>query len=229
MTCTVCGGPIKSKRNTSGVCHGTAECRKEAGRIANRKHYRTHKEEAAQEWAAYSVGYKERRAELDRQRLQDPAIRARRQAAVQDFKTRPENADRVREYNRSGRRRYLARADRPCKFAADGCSEMARVGVKFCPEHHRAESKRQYNARRSGLMQRLATRQRMICPWCAESLPADTSLIQVDHIIPRASGLIIDEEWNYQALHRACNLAKSDAITPQAVALAADYGISLAA
>lgn len=227
MTCSVCGGPIKSKRNTSGICHGTAECRKEAGRVANRKHYRAHPEKAAEDWAAYSPSYKERRAELDRQRLQDPDIRAKRRAAVQDFKTRPENAERVREYNQRGRRKYIARADRPC-LSPDGCGLNAKVGTIYCPEHQVIESRR-YQQRATLRKRRvLAERQGWGCPWCSQQLPQSLARAHVDHIIPRCSGLVIEEDWNFQLLHGRCNQQKSGTITPQAIALAAEHGLSLA-
>jgi 5-methylcytosine-specific restriction endonuclease McrA len=86
---------------------------------------------------------------------------------------------------------------------------------------------RQYRARRSGLLTRLAGRQEMLCPWCGEWLPEDMAGVDVDHIIPRASGLVIDEEWNYQALHRACNLTKTDQITPEAIELAGQHGLMI--
>lgn len=228
MPCSVCGGPVKSKRNTSGICNSSVECRRAAQRVADRRYQEAHPEKAAEKWAAYGPGYKERRAELDQKRLRDPEIRARRAAATQDFKTRPENAERVREYNRQGRHRYMARSDRTC-LSPDKCSAYAKVGSKFCPEHQRIEARRHYHRTTAERKQQLAEGQSWICPWCSEYLPPSLARTHVDHIIPKASGLVIEERWNLQLLHSRCNQEKSDRITTQAIALAALHGLSLAA
>lgn len=222
-TCSRCGGPIRSKRNTSGFCHSNPECKREAQKAANRRYHEAHPEKRAEYWAQYSPSYAARRAELDAARWKDPETRAKRVATYDRWRLNPANAERMREHNRNGRLRYLARLDRPCKL----CTVFAVAGSKFCREHARSENRRQYRARRSGLLARLADRQEMLCPWCGEWLPENMALVQVDHIIPRASGLVIDEEWNYQALHRLCNLTKTDQITPEAIELAAQHGLVL--
>lgn len=86
-----------------------------------------------------------------------------------------------------------------------------------------------WRKRRMKILRHLADRQEMICPWCEQSLPLDLSRVDIDHIIPIASGVVIHETWNLQALHRSCNCSKRDKITPQAVALAVEHGLTLAA
>ena len=75
---------------------------------------------------------------------------------------------------------------------------------------------------------RVAERQQWICPWCMDYLPPSLARTHVDHIIPRAI-MPIEEEWNLQLLHARCNQEKSDRITPQAIALAAEHSLSLVA
>jgi len=223
--CQLCGGPV-SKKNTSGFCRKNPECAKKSQAVARARWYATHREQQAANWAAYSPGYAERRAELDTRRRQDPEFRVRTRAAVQEFKTRPENAERVREYNRRGRQKYMSRADRPC-LSADDCTEYAKVGSKFCPEHARVEAVLFYYRTAESRRQALAEAQEWICPWCSDYLPPSLSRTHVDHIIPRASGLVIEEDWNFQLLHGRCNQQKSGKITARAVALAAEHGLIL--
>jgi 5-methylcytosine-specific restriction endonuclease McrA len=185
-----------------------------------------HPEKSAAKWAAYSPGYKQRRAELDAGRRQDPGFREKAREAVQEYKTRPENTERVRAYNRAGRQRYMARADRPCLFPA-GCADHAGVGLKYCPEHHRAEANRRYRSAAARQREAMAERQQRLCPLCLDYLPPSLSRTHVDHVIPRASGLVIEEEWNLQLTHARCNLAKSDRITQQALRLAAEHDLIL--
>lgn len=65
-----------------------------------------------------------------------------------------------------------------------------------------------------------------MCSWC--NLPIDpVSKTDIDHIIPKACGVVIEEDWNLQLLHRSCNRSKKDTITDQALTLAADHGIEL--
>lgn len=128
----------------------------------------------------------------------------------------------------TSRQRYLARTDRRCLFPA-GCDLYAEAGLKYCRPHHNAESNRRYRQKAGTLKQRLAEAQKWICTWCQGVLPVSPSRAHVDHIIPRASGLVIEEEWNYQLLHGRCNQEKSGKITSQAIALAAEHGLTLAA
>jgi hypothetical protein len=123
--------------------------------------------------------------------------------------------------------RYRARADRPCRYAKSGCTEFAAVGANVCPEHNKVDCQRRYERKRDQLVRRLARAQRGLCPWCELPLADDTAACAIDHIIPKASGVVIDDEWNLQALHSFCNGAKKDKITPHALALAAEHGIPL--
>lgn len=225
--CQLCGGPV-SKRNTSGFCHQTPECKRKSLAAANDRYHEKHPEKRSERWAAYTGSYKGRRAALDAERRKDPEFRERVRLAVQEFKTDPANAERVREYNRRGHQRYMARSDRPCLFP-DGCGEHAKVGSKFCAEHQRTEANRHYHRTAAERKAAMAEAQSWICPWCSGYLPPSLARTHVDHIIPRASGFVIEEDWNFQLLHARCNQAKSDRITPQAIALAAEHGLALAA
>jgi 5-methylcytosine-specific restriction endonuclease McrA len=51
----------------------------------------------------------------------------------------------------------------------------------------------------------------------------------VDHVIPKASGVIVDEEWNLRAMHARCNASKGSQITTEAIELAASHGLILPA
>jgi hypothetical protein len=46
-------------------------------------------------------------------------------------------------------------------------------------------------------------------------------------VIPKSSGVVIEDEWNLQLLHAGCNQAKGSRITLQAIALAAEHGVTL--
>lgn len=223
--CLLCGGPV-SKRNISGFCHQSPQCKHMSLREADKRYRDAHPEKAAEKWVRYGPGYKERRAELDRARHEERRSYEEKLAAVQAFKTDPANSERVREYNRRGRQRYMARADRPC-LSPDGCAVYAQVGSKFCAGHARAEASRFYHRTAAERRTALAEAQSWICPWCSGYLPPSLARTHVDHIIPRASGVVIEERWNFQILHGRCNQEKKDKITPQATALAAAHGITL--
>lgn len=224
--CQLCGGPV-SKRNTSGYCSRTPECKHKGHGVAVARYQASRPGLSAAKWAAYGPGYKERRAELDAARRQDPAFRAARNEAVKEYKARPENAKRVREYNRKGRKNYVARADRKCCYG--GCRELAEVGLVFCRMHHRDDVNRRYHRNSARLRQAMAEVQGWSCPWCSKPLPRSLRRTHIDHVIPRGCGLVIEDEWNLQLLHARCNQQKSDRITPQAVSLAAAHGLTLAA
>lgn len=66
-----------------------------------------------------------------------------------------------------------------------------------------------------------------ICPWCEKRLPPDLALTHKDHIIPKARGGPVDAEWNWQLLHKPCNEQKREQLTEQAIALAAEHGITI--
>ena len=141
-----------------------------------------------------------------------------------EFTRRRVNAD--PEGVRRVRKQYLQRPDRPCRYAARGCIEFADPGYISCRPHRLADLRRYGAQRRSRFTGKLAQRQGWACPWCTRPLPTDLTETHVDHIIPVAAGGP-DEDWNYQLLHRACNLSKHITITPRAVALAAERGIVL--
>lgn len=223
--CQLCGGPV-SKKNTSGFCNRNPGCKRKGQLIANARYRAAHPELAAEKWAVYGPGYKERRAELDANRRKDPEFRDRARKAVQEYKSRPENADRVREYNRRGRLRYLARIDRLCLYPT-GCDQYAPTGLIYCRPHHNTISLHRYHRTAAHFKLYLAGTQEWTCPWCCKLLPPSLAHTHVDHIIPRASGLVIEEEWNLQLLHGRCNQQKSDKITPQAITLAAEHGLPL--
>jgi 5-methylcytosine-specific restriction endonuclease McrA len=103
------------------------------------------------------------------------------------------------------------------------------VNWKVCKDHRKADDARRYARRRAKLTEKLARRQSDICTWCGYHLPSDLARVEIDHIIPKAAGFIIEDEWNLQALHPACNYAKGALITAGAVALAAEHGINVAA
>ena len=128
---------------------------------------------------------------------------------------------------RETRRQRLARLDRPCRYAKAGCTEFAAAGLHCCRRHQRADNKRRWARQRAKLNRKLALVQDWICPWCDKPLPDDLTDVDLDHIIPKAAGIIIEDEWNLQVLHLACNRSKYARITPQALALAAEHGITL--
>jgi len=97
----------------------------------------------------------------------------------------------------------------------------------YCTEHASAANKRHKKNHRSALVQLLGERQEWICFWCDLELPDDLADVEVDHIIPKASGLVIEDDWNLQLLHGRCNVEKFSRITAQAVALAAEHGLQL--
>lgn len=125
------------------------------------------------------------------------------------------------------RRIRLQRPDRPCRYVKAGCTEFAMIGRAQCREHYLSDNRRQAQHHRDRLAHKLTLRQDWHCPWCSELLPADLAGVHVDHIIPKVSGVIIEDEWNLQALHQSCNLSKHDKITPQALTLAAEHGMLL--
>lgn len=72
----------------------------------------------------------------------------------------------------------------------------------------------------------LAERQDWRCPWCKKRLPRDLLNTHKDHIIPIARGGP-ELDWNFQILHGTCNGQKRERMTDEAVALAAEHGITL--
>ena len=73
---------------------------------------------------------------------------------------------------------------------------------------------------------RRAKNQGGICPACGLPLPEDLTETEVDHIIPRSRGGP-SAPWNKRLVHFKCNRAKWCRLTDEAVALAAEHGITL--
>lgn len=209
--CEICGQPVQ-RNNKVGICSRTRACRN-AG--------------ALKRWAQDPEYGRTYRAE-NRERLRAASRKAAR-------KRRAENPEREREVMRV----YRQRPDRKCRYAKAGCTEFATPGDGRCPGHRKADNKRRLQRKRRKLKLRLATAQGWTCPWCLLSLPSDIHALhpngqraaETDHIIPKASGLIIEDEWNLQVLHWECNgtAGKGNKITLRALELAAEHGIAIPA
>ena len=196
--CEMCGGPM-ARSNVSGVCSRNPECRREGNR-------RTRDAEKQREYD------RQRYATSDKDRNREKA-RAWRAA----------NPGKIRGYTR----KRLQRTDRPCKHAAEGCADLAMPNSHYCRTHARAAFRRWYNRQAAKLKQRLADGQDGLCTWCGKPLPTDLSRVHVDHVIPKASGVIVEDEWNLRALHARCNVSKGSQITADAIELAASHGMTL--
>ena len=220
--CEICGRPTTS---VFGVCRQTKEC----ARVWARRSY------AAADPAVLAARAKVNGQSFRKRRASNPepyrASNRRWYAANSVTALRS-----TRRYHAAHpdvllaiKRRFMARADRPCRYAKAGCTEFAVVGQAACKEHQRADRKRYKERRRARLTTKLALAQDWICPWCDKPLPDDLTGVHIDHIIPKASGFIIEDEWNLQVLHHPCNARKFDKITARALTLAAEHGIPLAA
>ena len=245
--CVVCGTPTRSAH---GACDRSPECRRERDR-------RRYAADPQKVMAATKRNRERRQADNAEAEREKNRNRGRRRRAVSPEKVRMLRRESMRKWRavnleasqehlrrlrqewkakdpevtraavRTAERRRLRRPDRPCRYAKAGCGEFAGVGWTLCKEHKKADDARRYARRRAKLAEKLAGRQDGICTWCGGRLPADLAKVEIDHIIPKASGLIIEDDWNLQALHRACNYAKGALITTRAVALAAGHGITL--
>ena len=244
--CEICGKPTWSEY---GVCNRLPDCRPEHGRrllAANgptvHQQRRTRYEARAetlreQKRQAYAANPDKGRQQKRRAYWENPERQRER-----GRQWREKNIDRRGPLEKAYRAKYRARADRPCKYAAAGCTEFALPGNLACREHGNADRKRRYERRRSRLVERLAATQGGMCTWCGKPLPADLTerltenrrAVEVDHVIPKAVslrvlGYAIEDEWNLRALHWRCNGAagKYSRLTPEAIALAAEHGIML--
>jgi len=219
--CDVCGARTRS---ALGVCQGTPECKRE----------------------------QERRRRLPGQRELRPCdvcgapCRGR-------FGVCTLNPDCKREYHRRfiaglppgrsreyGRRFYQAHREealqRSRERRAANLDEMRAKSRERTrrwraehPEEHARYKKADAKRRESNLRREIITRDGGVCSWCHDPFPADLSGTHFDHIIPRASGVVIEDDWNIQLLHAICNIVKRDRITPQALSLAAEHGITIPA
>lgn len=200
--CEVCGASMRWSK--SGVCSRTAACRREAVRRSRLAHLDTRRADDRNRWANLTADQRESERKADRARYAaDPSIK--RASAI----------------------RWLQRTDRPCKHAAEGCAKLALAGSHYCREHHRADVKLKRERRQVKLKTRLAERQGGLCPWCEEELPDDLDAVHVDHVIPKASGVIIEDDWNLRVLHARCNIVKGHKLTAAAIALAVGRGVNL--
>ena len=73
---------------------------------------------------------------------------------------------------------------------------------------------------------RLAKAQGGMCPACELPLPEDLTGTEIDHIIPRARGGP-EDAWNKRLVHFKCNRSKRFKLTDEALALAAEHGVTL--
>lgn len=220
--CEVCG---RSTTSAFRVCRQTKECDNEWARrryVGADPAVRAVRAEAKRRADRNRYG-----ADPDRYRAADQQwYAANREKAAQA--TRKYHAAHP-EVLLAIKRRYMQRADRPCRYVKAGCIEFALINDVCCREHRKSDRRRHKERKRTRLIAKLATAQDWICPWCDLPLPEDLAGVHIDHIIPKASGFIIEDEWNLQALHHPCNARKFDMIIPQALALAAEHGIPLAA
>jgi 5-methylcytosine-specific restriction endonuclease McrA len=163
------------------------------------------------------------------------SIECRRENARRRQQHSPRNVS--AEAQRAAARKYRQRPDRPCRYARAGCTEYAVVNLVACAAHNNADRRRHRVRARRKLLERLTAAQAFICPWCSEALHEDLhapvaarrTVVAIDHVIPKASGVVIEEEWNLQVLHDKCNGDKGSKITPQAMALAAEHEVALPA
>lgn len=240
--CVVCGNPTRS---TSGACTKTAACRT----IQHQHRYRVQKagdpprppcEICGQPTrSAYSVcgrteackreqdlRHGRATAEETNRRLREwgaanpEAYREKHRLSSQRY--RAAHPETNRETQRKVQHRYLQRTDRTCRYAH--CTKHAIPSRYECTTHTAAADTARRE--RETLRTKLATDQGHICPWCNEELPPRLADTHIDHIIPIAHGGP-DEEWNYQLLHKYCNLAKRHTLTPKAIRLATEHGINL--
>lgn len=205
--CEVCGQPTAS---SLGVCQRPKECRRE---YARRQARSAGAPRATCEVCGQPLnrdnetGFCSRNAECLRRQF----------AATRQMHRKA--AERTRK--------WLAKPDRPCRYAKAGCREFAAVGNAACVTHRRADIRRQTVRRRRNLAGRLAEIQGWTCTWCLAPLPTDLRDTHLDHVIPVSCGGP-DEDWNLQVLHSSCNHSKCDKVTDLALRLAAERGVTIA-
>jgi HNH endonuclease len=115
-----------------------------------------------------------------------------------------------------------------CRYWRVGCQAPVTRGGVHCRAHGLEFARAAEAWRRDRLAAKLATAQGWICTWCCQPLPADLDWTNIDHVIPASRGGPHDR-WNLDVLHSRCNIAKRDKITPRALELAAEHGITIAA
>lgn len=252
QACDVCGKPTSGKY---GVCSRTLACKAEGKRRAYpltdpeilRDRHRSYYEAHAEEQRAQKRQYSADNAEILSVRRKgyywaDPEL-ARLKQRLGNRARIEADPDRVRLLARQASARWLSRPDRPCRYARAGCAVFALVGQQTCRKHGIADRRKRWVRRRTRLLERLSAAQSGLCSWCGLPLPEDMTArmpsnrmaVEVDHIIPQSAcllavGYVIEEEWNLRALHWECNGAagKWHKLTPEAIALAQEHGITLA-
>ena len=227
--CYVCGHPTRSKY---GVCYDrTPECKREnkhRERLAHQEKRRAKErewyEQNRERHAATAKAWEEANREWSREyhRTYKKAWNAAHPDTVLAYS---------RKYEQSGRRQpirraWLQRTDRPCKRARAGCTLFAIAGSNFCRGHASSEVTQRQQRKRRRTARKLAAAQSWTCTWCGERLAADLAGTHIDHIIPLSLGGP-DMEWNLALLHAPCNLSKNNKLTPQAIKLADEHGITI--
>lgn len=212
VACSLCSGPLRSD-SKYGVCSRNQDCQKalwalrasaraEQRRIEWNAWYQANKTHRNEYQSLDRAAHPEKYREREKRRTYNPGVRARARA------------------------KYLSRTDRACRYARAGCQEFAIPGGQACPVHHLEDNRRHRLAWEARKREFLGERQSWVCPWCEGPITAE-SKTDIDHIIPKACGIVIEEDWNLQLLHASCNRSKRERITAQAVALAAEHGIEL--
>lgn len=138
------------------------------------------------------------------QRLAEPAEPEQRARQRASRRKRMESATYREEINAMARRNYRRRMKDPAarkKHAANVRKYREKKGGAKKHQRHRGM---------------LVLRQKFMCGICGK--PLDEKLAEVDHVIPVSkwpAGVPgVDDPANLQAMHRACNRAKRDAIDP---------------
>jgi 5-methylcytosine-specific restriction endonuclease McrA len=210
--CSVCGGPVRSD-SKHGVCIRTPECMKERERLRRA----ANSEARAAQWSAWYQKNKSHRREYQRKD---------RAAKPEVYRARDRSRTINREAHARAIKKYLSWTDRTCRYAHAGCAEFALPGGQTCRAHRTEDNRRHWRAWDARQRESLGERQSWMCVWCSQSIESGAKT-DIDHIIPKSSGFVIEEDWNLQLLHSSCNRSKSDRITAQALRLAAAHGIEL--
>ena len=206
--CEICG---QITRSAGRVCKKTQECRNERDRRRESRAARPHDPRPCDicgRPTESTFGVCQKTPECQR-----------------EFTRRRRAADPVA--TREAIRAYRQREDRPCRYAKAGCVEFSVPGVLCCQKHQIEDNRRHRLRQRTKAQRRLAEMQGWLCTWCDQPLPDDLAQTEIDHVIPKASGVVIEDDWNLRLLHSFCNRTKYAKITPEALALAAEHGITL--